>query len=122
MPWLLVLLSLLPVWRDSMHPGEGRDLYEYFEDVHQQPYYDSHIPYSEAVTKAQEAYRSCLTNKQKSVLVILASASFLPIFRSGGRTKPDFLGLDLESYHLGPAGGICAGRRFTRLPEHHCYK
>lgn len=51
-----LVFSVLPIWRDSLHPLEGRTLWDYFIDVHTKEYYDSHIPYAEAVAKAREAW------------------------------------------------------------------
>lgn len=62
----LLILLLLPVWRDSMHPGEGLWIWEYMNNVHQQEYYDSHIPYDEAVKKAHEAYECSRINRRQS--------------------------------------------------------
>jgi hypothetical protein len=56
---LAALVSLLPFWRDSMHPNEGRNLWEFYADTHSQEYIDSHIPFEDAVDEAREAYRSC---------------------------------------------------------------
>jgi len=61
MMWLVILAvgSLAPMWRDATHPGEGRNFWEYFRDVGQPEYIDSHILYEDAVEQAQEAYCSC---------------------------------------------------------------
>jgi hypothetical protein len=61
---LATLATFLPFWRDSMHPNEGRNLWQFFSDTHKQEYYNSHIPFEQAVAEAQEAYQSLHINRR----------------------------------------------------------
>lgn len=66
MKWLLIAIavSFLPIWRSGVHSRkEGVDFYQYMRDLNQkgyEPFGHPHIPYEEAVLKAEEAYCGCL--------------------------------------------------------------
>lgn len=62
---LILILCLLPVWRDSAHPEEGRWFWEFIGDM--QPEHQRHIPYEQAVEQAREAFNTCYHINRKSV-------------------------------------------------------
>ena len=63
--WLIagLVFSLFPIWRSGVHSRkEGRNLWEYVADISQkgyEPFGHPHIPYEEAVVRANEAYCEC---------------------------------------------------------------
>jgi hypothetical protein len=59
--WALTFI-LLPIWRNSTHPGEGRNLIQYWEDTAYN--HVAHISYEEAVQRSQEAYRCYQINRR----------------------------------------------------------
>jgi hypothetical protein len=54
--WIAGIFSLLPIWRDSSYPNQGRNFWQFILDQSTAGHTLTHIPYEQAVTKAREAY------------------------------------------------------------------
>lgn len=52
---VVLAASLLPVWRAAGRET-GMNIWEYYQYVHTQEYWDLHIPYDQAVGKARDIW------------------------------------------------------------------
>ncbi len=62
----LLLSSLAEIWRSSLHPNVGLNFWDYLQADTSAEHSTKHLPYNEAVTKAQEAYCSCSRINRKA--------------------------------------------------------